>query len=50
MDLNDPGDDTTNIPNREVDELRWCRPRTAAKLLTYEHDLVLLDRLEHLAR
>jgi len=48
--LRDPSDDTTNIPNREVDELRWCRPRTAAKLLTYEHDLVLLERLEHVAR
>ena len=50
MDLSDPGDDTTNIPNREVDELRWCRPNTAAKILTYEHDLVLLDRLERVGR
>lgn len=50
MGLSNAGDDTTNIPNREVDELRWCRPRTAAKLLTYEHDLVLLDRLERVAR
>ena len=50
MELSTPDDDTTNIPNREVDELRWCRPSTAGRLLTYEHDLVLIDRLERVAR
>ncbi len=34
------------VPNREVDELRWCTPAEAARLLTYEHDRNLLDRLE----
>lgn len=29
-------------PNREVDELRWCTPPEAARILTYEHDRVLL--------
>jgi 8-oxo-dGTP diphosphatase len=33
------------VPNREVDEVRWCSPAAAGRLLTYEHDLVLLDRL-----
>jgi len=34
------------VPNREVDELRWCTAAEAARLLTYEHDRRLLDRLE----
>jgi 8-oxo-dGTP pyrophosphatase MutT (NUDIX family) len=34
------------VPNREVDVLRWCRPAEADKLLSYEHDRVLLDRLK----
>jgi 8-oxo-dGTP pyrophosphatase MutT (NUDIX family) len=34
------------VPNREVDVLRWCRPTEADKLLSYEHDRVLLDRLK----
>lgn len=29
-------------PNREVDEVRWVRPREAAKLLSYQHDRDLL--------
>ena len=29
-------------PNKEVDELRWVRPREARRLLTYEHDIDLL--------
>jgi len=33
-------------PNREVDELRWLRPREAGRLLTYDHDRVLIERLE----
>ncbi|WP_375000653.1 NUDIX domain-containing protein [Aeromicrobium sp. CTD01-1L150] len=30
-------------PNKEVDELRWVRPRKARRLLTYEHDIDLLE-------
>ena len=30
-------------PNREVDELRWVRPSEARGLLTYRHDVELLD-------
>ena len=44
MDLSDP-DETINVPNREVDELRWCDPREAARLLTYDHDRSLLYRV-----
>ena len=33
------------VPNREVDELRWCTPTEAARLLTYDHDRDLLDQL-----
>jgi len=34
----------TNVPNREVDELRWYGVEEAARLLTYEHDRDLLER------
>jgi 8-oxo-dGTP pyrophosphatase MutT (NUDIX family) len=30
------------VANREVDELRWCTPKEAARLLTYDHDRALL--------
>lgn len=30
-------------PNREIDDLRWVRPGEARRLLSYEHDLDLLD-------
>jgi 8-oxo-dGTP diphosphatase len=30
-------------PNAEVDELRWVPPRDAAELLTYHHDLAVLE-------
>ena len=33
-----------NVPNREVDDLRWCRVSDAARLLTYPHDRELLER------
>ena len=33
-------------PDDEVDELRWCSPEDAGKLLTYEHDRALLDAPE----
>lgn len=31
------------VPNREVDEIRWLRLGAARKLLSYEHDVELLD-------
>lgn len=33
------------VINNEVDEVRWVSPTTAAELLTYPHDRVLLDHL-----
>lgn len=42
------GDDF--VANREVDELRWCSPAEADRLLTYEHDRVLLSHLGNLPR
>lgn len=35
--------DTPFRPNREIDDVRWVRPREARTLLSYEHDLDLLD-------
>jgi 8-oxo-dGTP diphosphatase len=32
-------------PNDEVDEVRWCSVREAAKLLTYDHDRKLLRKV-----
>jgi 8-oxo-(d)GTP phosphatase len=32
------------VPNREVDELRWCRPDDGADLLTYDRDREVLAR------
>ncbi len=37
------------VANAEVDELRWLEPDDAAKLLSYQHDRDLLERL-HLPR
>ena len=34
-------------PNDEVDQLRWCSLRDAAKLLTYDHDRKLLRKATH---
>lgn len=31
------------VPNKEVDEIRWVRARDARSLLTYTHDVDLLD-------
>jgi phosphohistidine phosphatase SixA/8-oxo-dGTP pyrophosphatase MutT (NUDIX family) len=31
------------VPNREVDEIRWVDAATARGLLTYEHDVELMD-------
>jgi 8-oxo-dGTP diphosphatase len=36
MEPKDHGEHFT--PNDEVDEVRWCSPRDAGKLLSYEHD------------
>jgi len=43
MEPDDPNA-TPNVPNREVDELRWYRVHDAARLLTYPHDRELLER------
>jgi 8-oxo-dGTP diphosphatase len=32
-------------PNDEVDEIRWLAPAAAARLLTYDHDRVLVEAL-----
>lgn len=37
-------------PNREVDEVRWVRPKVAAKLLSYQHDRDLLAGFRELER
>ncbi len=39
LDEDDPGE---FVPNKEVDEVRWARPRDARALLTYAHDRDLL--------
>lgn len=44
MDAGDRFD--TFEPNDEIDELRWCSSREAVKLLTYDHDRALVERLE----
>jgi len=36
------GQPRTFIPNAEVDEVRWVRVKDARKLLTYDHDRMLL--------
>jgi 8-oxo-dGTP pyrophosphatase MutT (NUDIX family) len=33
------------VPNREVDEVRWCSRREAGKLLTYPHDRQFVSEL-----
>jgi len=33
------------VANREVDELRWCTAAEASRILTYEHDRVLLAQV-----
>jgi 8-oxo-dGTP pyrophosphatase MutT (NUDIX family) len=39
-------DEAEFVPNREVDELRWCTVAEAGRLLTYDHDRALLDGIE----
>ena len=42
--LMDPeDDDVAFVPNAEVDEIRWCSPREAGKLLSYDHDRQLVE-------
>ena len=38
-----PVDDHGFTPNEEVDELRWVTPEEAARLLTYDRDVALLE-------
>ena len=38
------------VVNREVDELRWCSAAEADRLLTYEHDRVLLAQVRDVRR
>jgi 8-oxo-dGTP diphosphatase len=45
MDPEPPGNPFA--PNDEVDELRWCTPRDAVNLLTYDHDRKLLRKTAH---
>jgi len=33
-------------PCDEVDEVRWLRPEEARRLLTYDHDRVMIDAME----
>jgi 8-oxo-(d)GTP phosphatase len=37
------GPEDVFAPNKEVDEIRWVRTAEARSLLTYEHDITLLD-------
>jgi 8-oxo-dGTP diphosphatase len=41
----EPIDQARFVANNEVDELRWCSPRDAAALLTYNHDRRLVADL-----
>jgi len=40
--------DSPFAPNQEVDEVRWVSPREAQALLTYPHDLEVLERFREL--
>jgi 8-oxo-dGTP pyrophosphatase MutT (NUDIX family) len=43
--LMQPLEDGGFVPNDEIDELRWVGLGDAARLLTYDRDVALLDRL-----
>jgi len=43
-----PDEDTPFVPNREVDEIRWVGLPDARRLLTYEHDVELLEEFDAL--
>ncbi|MET0930873.1 MAG: NUDIX hydrolase [Aeromicrobium sp.] len=38
-----PDEHTPFVANKEVDEIRWVSPREAARILTYQHDVDLLE-------
>jgi phosphohistidine phosphatase SixA/8-oxo-dGTP pyrophosphatase MutT (NUDIX family) len=42
------GPDVEFMPNKEVDEIRWMRVGEARRLLTYDHDLDLIDAFAEL--
>jgi 8-oxo-(d)GTP phosphatase len=42
------GAQSTFEPNKEVDEVRWLKPRDARHLLTYQHDLDVLEAFRDL--
>jgi 8-oxo-dGTP pyrophosphatase MutT (NUDIX family) len=44
MELEPEANGQVFVPNREVDELRWCTAGEAGRLLSYEHDRDLLKR------
>ena len=46
MDLPEGEDGEYFEANREVDAIRWLGVGEAARLLTYDHDRVLIERLE----
>ena len=39
-------DGSTFTPNDEVDEIRWCSPKDAVKLLSYDHDRRLVASVD----
>ncbi|MET0627643.1 MAG: NUDIX hydrolase [Acidimicrobiia bacterium] len=39
-------DGRTFTPNDEVDEIRWCSPKDAVKLLSYDHDRRLVASVD----
>ncbi|HEX5588633.1 MAG TPA: NUDIX hydrolase [Acidimicrobiia bacterium] len=45
--LMEPDRDTGAFsPNDEVDEIRWCSPKDAVKLLSYDHDRRLITSVD----
>ena len=44
--LMDPLDDAEFVPNDEVDEIRWCSPRDAIRILSYDHDRHLVASVD----
>jgi 8-oxo-dGTP pyrophosphatase MutT (NUDIX family) len=45
MEPDPASDEGAFTPNAEVDEVRWLEPADAARLLSYQHDRDLLQRL-----
>jgi 8-oxo-dGTP diphosphatase len=44
--LMEPLGDAEFRPNAEVDEVRWCSPRDARRILTYDHDRRLVASVD----